>query len=230
MARAVIVGEPPVEITLRNSARARRLSLRVSGLDGRVTLSVPRGVGRAEAMAFAEEKSGWIRRQRAACPEPVRPGLGGSILFEGRPVEIVAGAGRCAALRGGRLTVPPRPDRVAARIRAFLMLAARERLHERSHHHAGRIGHRVAGISLRDTRSRWGSCSHKGALMYSWRLIMAPRDVLDYVAAHEVAHLAEMNHGPAFWQGVQQPCPGYEVPRQWLRANAGLLHRYRFDD
>jgi hypothetical protein len=91
------------------------------------------------------------------------------------------------------------------------------------------LGRPYTRITLRDTRSRWGSCASSGALSYSWRLIMAPPEVLDYVAAHEVAHLAEMNHSAAYWAGVARLLPGYEAPRQWLRAHGAGLHRYRFD-
>jgi predicted metal-dependent hydrolase len=91
------------------------------------------------------------------------------------------------------------------------------------------LGRRFSRLSLRDTRSRWGSCSSRGGLSYSWRLILAPPDVLDYVAAHEVAHLAEMNHSPAFWALVARLCPGYQAPRGWLRREGAGLHRYRFD-
>jgi len=90
------------------------------------------------------------------------------------------------------------------------------------------LGRSYARLSLRDTRSRWGSCTSDGGLMYSWRLIMAPPEVLDYVAAHEVAHLAQMNHSPAFWAEVTKIYGDYAAPRNWLRANGSTLHRYKF--
>jgi predicted metal-dependent hydrolase len=92
------------------------------------------------------------------------------------------------------------------------------------------LGRRYTRLTLRDTRSRWGSCSATGALSYSWRLILAPPRVLDYVAAHEVAHLAQMNHSPAFWAEVARLMPDYESPRAWLRREGSALHRYRFGD
>ena len=87
---------------------------------------------------------------------------------------------------------------------------------------------RLARITLRDTRSRWGSCSHEGALMYSWRLIMAPPAVLTYVAAHEVAHMLEMNHSDRFWAVVDQLYPGWEAQRRWLHTQGAALHALRF--
>jgi predicted metal-dependent hydrolase len=94
--------------------------------------------------------------------------------------------------------------------------------------HAARLRLPVGRISLRDPRSRWGSCTATGDLMFSWRLVLAPAFVLDYVAAHEVAHLKEMNHSPAFWAVVRRLCPDYEAPREWLRRNGGALHGWDF--
>ncbi|RMD90830.1 MAG: M48 family peptidase, partial [Alphaproteobacteria bacterium] len=108
-------------------------------------------------------------------------------------------------------------------------MQAREALAAACDRHAARLGRRYGRLSLRDTRSRWGSCSAEGNLNFSWRLVMAPPEVLDYVAAHEVAHLAEMNHSPAFWALVERLFPAHEAPRRWLRENGASLHRYRFD-
>jgi len=230
MPTAQLPGAPPVEITLRRSARARRYSLRISQLDGRVTLTLPQGAPLEEGLAFAREKAGWIRSQLAAQPAPAPVAIGGAVPFEGAQLPIVAAARRGAALRDGRLEVPDDPARVGARVRAFLKEQARGRLVAASERHATALGCDFGRITLRDTRSRWGSCSSRGDLMYSWRLVMAPPEVLDYVAAHEVAHLAEMNHSPAFWALVGQLCPGHRAPRAWLRAHGTLLHRVRFDD
>ena len=94
--------------------------------------------------------------------------------------------------------------------------------------YAARLGKGYTRLTLRDTRSRWGSCTSDGGLMFSWRLIMAPPSVLDYVAAHEVAHLAQMNHSPAFWAEVTRIYGDFDPPRQWLRTHGADLHRYQF--
>ena len=117
-----------------------------------------------------------------------------------------------------------------ASVKAFLRTRARDALVAASDRYAGLIGRQYSRLTLRDTRSRWGSCSSTGALMYSWRLIMAPPEVLDYVAAHEVAHLAQMNHGPAFWALVEELMPDYAPRRAWLRDHGDRLHALRFDD
>ena len=228
MGQHILAGNPPVPITLRHSPRARRISLRVSGLDGRVTLTVPRGVQEHEALAFAHEKAGWLRAQLTSQPGQITVQRGSVIPLEGVLVEIARGTGRGIRHEGARLQVPGLDATVPARVKAWLKGRARDRLAAASDDHAARLGRSYSRLTLRDTRSRWGSCTAQGGLMYSWRLILAPPEVLNYVAAHEVAHLAQMNHSPAFWAEVAALCPGYEEPRRWLRRNGAELHRYRF--
>ncbi|HHL21369.1 MAG TPA: M48 family peptidase, partial [Aliiroseovarius sp.] len=115
-----------------------------------------------------------------------------------------------------------------ARVAALFKQEARARLSAATARHGAALGRAPAALTLRDTRSRWGSCSAEGRLMFSWRLVMAPPEVLDYVAAHEVAHLAEMNHSRAFWDQVERLMPGYQPHRLWLRKNGALLHAYQF--
>jgi predicted metal-dependent hydrolase len=230
MGRHLIPGNPPVPLTLRRSARARRISLRVSGLDGRVTLTVPPGVSEAEALGFARTKAEWLRGQLAARPDMVSVAPGAVLPIEGREWRIACGAGQRVILATDGTAHVPGPEEVLGRrLSAWLRTLARDRLAAASDAHAARLGRGYGRIVLRDTRSRWGSCSSRGTLSYSWRLILAPPEVLDYVAAHEVAHLAEMNHSPAFWAQVARLCPGYEGPRGWLRRQGAALHRYRFD-
>ena len=228
MTQHFLPGEPPIPVVLRRSARARRISLRVSRLDGRVSLTLPPGVREAEALEFAREKESWIRAQLTSRAAPVTVGPGQEILLEGRLLRIELGTGRAVSVQGGALLVPGQADRVAARVQGFLKQVARERLVAASDRYGERLGRRYSRITLRDTRSRWGSCSSAGALMFSWRLVMAPAAVLEYVAAHEVAHLAEMNHSPAFWDKVDAIHGPYRAQRNWLRQNGDLLHRYRF--
>ena len=228
MGQALRVGNPPIEITLRRSVRARRLSLRVSRLDGRVTLSLPAHLPERVAVDFLREREGWLRGTLAEVPEEIAVAPGISLPLEGREVPVLQGKGSAARLTDGALHVPQaRPGLAAA---AFLKHLARDRLSEASDRYAQMLGKGVTRLTLRDTRSRWGSCSSAGALMYSWRLAMAPPEVLDYVAAHEVAHLAHMDHSPAFWSVVEQLCPDYGAHRAWLRREGTALHRYRFTD
>lgn len=221
---------PEIPVVVRRSARARRISLRVSRLDGRVTLTLPKGVQEREGIDFVREKATWLRKQLAERPGKVQVGLGGEVLLEGRLLRVVPGAGRQVRVCGGEIAVPGHPERVRARVQAYLKTLARERLVAASDRYAVRLGRPYTRLTLRDTRSRWGSCSSQGALMYSWRLIMAPASVLEYVAGHEIAHLQEMNHGAGFWQLVEDIHGPYEAPRRWLREKGEELHRYRFDD
>jgi predicted metal-dependent hydrolase len=226
----VLPGDPPVNVHLRRSARARRFSLRVSRLDGKVTLSLPVRAREAEAMAFLTEQEGWLRKTLARMPEAAGAvvGLGSELPVEGRLLRLVSGTGRGIKVEGDSLLVPGDPAQVGARVAAWLKVLARDRLARASTHYAGLVGKPYARLVLRDTRSRWGSCSHDGTLMYSWRLILAPPSVLDYVAAHEVAHLVEMNHSDAYWTVVEGIYPGWKRQRQWLHDRGQDLHRHRF--
>lgn len=224
----VLPGPPPVEITLRRSARTRRFSLRISRLDGRVTLSMPMRARESEALRFAIEQEGWIRSTLADMPSLRQVGLGDAIPFEGRMIQLQPGQGRSVRLEGDSLAVPGDPLQAGVRAGAFMKVMARDRLVAACDRHATALGRRYSRITLRDTRSRWGSCAHDGALMFSWRLIMAPPQVLDYVAAHEVAHLVEMNHSAAFWAVVGRLYPGWQRQRAWLHEAGQALHGYRF--
>ena len=230
MGQLLLEGEPPIVIKLRRNARSRRLSLRVSRLDGAVTISLPRWTGSREAMKFAREKESWIRRQLENRHESVVVQAGASILFQGAEVPVLSANGRAARLEGGAILVPGEPARAGIRVAAFLKAVARQQLAEASDRYCDLLGARYFRLTLRDTRSRWGSCSAEGNLMYSWRLIMAPPEVLEYVAAHESAHLLEMNHSRAFWELVERIFPDYRRPRKWLRENGARLHAYRFTD
>lgn len=230
MRQALLQGDPPIEVALRRSARARRITLRVSRMDGRVTLTLPRGVTEAEALAFADTRKDWIRRQ-LDCQAPrsvMRPG--GALPVLGEMRQIVAGSGRRVVLGDTEITVPGPEAQVGRRLQAWLKETARSELAFASDRYAAALGRGYARITIRDTRSRWGSCSSAGALMYSWRLVMAPAEVLAYVAAHEVAHLAQMNHSAAFWATVERIHGDYRAPRAWLRREGHRLHGYRFAD
>lgn len=225
----VLPGPPPVEITLRRSARARRLSLRVSGLDGRVTLTVPPRLREAEALAFARDREGWIRDALARVPPTMAVVPGARLPVEGQLLCVRPVAGRGPVRRTpAALEVPGDPGGAGARVAAFLRLLARDRLTAACDALAARAGRPYARLTLRDTRSRWGSCTADGALMFNWRLAMAPPPVLAYVAAHEVAHLVHMDHSPAFWAEVERLCPGHAAPRRWLRTEGAALHGWRF--
>ncbi len=234
MSQHILEGNPPITVVVRRSSRARKISLRVSQLDGKVTLTIPMKTNEKEALSFAAEKEAWLRRHLGARPDQVQITHGAVIPFRGQEVLIVPGAGRGVTLhdgeQGAELHVGGANERAGARVLGFMKQSARDTLCARSDFYAARLGREYSRLTIRDTRSRWGSCSSQKALMYSWRLIMAPPEVLDYVAAHEVAHLAQMNHSAAFWDQVHRIHGPYDAPRNWLRQNGGHLHRFRFGD
>lgn len=226
MAGSVFIGTPAIEVRLKRNARAKRLTLRLSRTDGMATLTLPTRTPLRQAEAFARKQEGWLRDQIAKLPERAPLVSGARILFRGDEIEMVATGGKSIRMEGGRILVGGAHS--GARLRAFLKTEARNALLPAVEKYATQINKPFKRITLRDTRSRWGSCSSEGNLMFSWRLIMAPPAVLEYVAAHEVAHLAEMNHSPDFWAIVADMMPEYGNHRDWLRNNGAKLHSFDF--
>lgn len=224
----LLPGEPPVSVVLRFSRRARRLSLRVSRLDGRVTLTVPHKMKRDEVMAFATERADWVRGHLAQTVQSEHVGLGTILPIEGQEVEVLTAPIRSPRIEDGQLLIPQNARVPGATVEAFLKTLARDRLSVATERYAAALGRKITKLTLRDTRSRWGSCTSEGGLMFSWRLAMAPPAILDYVAAHEAAHLVEMNHSDAFWQVNARLCPDYQRHRAWLKTHGAALHRWKF--
>ena len=220
----------PVALAVRRSRRARRLYLRVdpaAPAEFPVELVLPRGVALAEGLRFARDMAGWVGRRLKALPATVPFAEGTPLEVGGEALVIRHVGGRGPTRReGGSLLVAGEGEHVARRVRDWLKAQARAILAERSRAAAARIGRQVTGVRLSDPRSRWGSCSSDGRLAYSWRLILAPAFVLDYVVAHEVAHLVHPNHGPRFWKLTGELCGDTEAPRTWLNRNGARLLRY----
>ncbi|MXU64522.1 M48 family metallopeptidase [Oceanomicrobium pacificus] len=230
MTTSFTIGQPPIPIRVRRNARARRLTLRLSAATGEAVLTMPSRASATAARDFAMRQEGWLRRQLADQPMQV-PVLPGAVLpVAGQPCRIVSGTGRRIVhdAEAGTLAVPGPDHLVPSKVKGWLKAQARTALDEASQTYAARIARSYTRLTLRDPVSRWGSCTSDGGLMYSWRLMLAPDHVLDYVAAHEVAHLVHMNHAPAFWDLVGKLRPDYAGSRDWLRTNGRALHRYRF--
>ena len=217
-----------VTLGVRRSRRARRILLRIDRNARRAELVLPLGVSVADGRRFAETKALWLRNRLALLPESLPFAPGATVPILGRDCLLVhAPAGRAGVVRDGdRLIVSGHSDFFARRVRDWLKREARRRIAGLAHAKAGRIGCKVARVSVRDQQSRWGSCSSNGNLSFSWRLILAPEEVLDYVVAHEVTHLAEMNHSPRFWELVDTLSDHAEFSRKWLRAHGPGLHAY----
>ena len=189
---------------------------------------MPTRLAEREALEFARTKEAWIRKHLAARGVDVTVGIGAEIPVGGQMLPVRAGSGRKVQILPDAIAVPGAAERVGKRLQSYLREVARDRLAGACDDYAARLGKPYARLTMRDTRSRWGSCTSDGGLMFSWRLIMTPPEVLDYVAAHEVAHLAQMNHSPAFWAEVERIYGPYKAPRKWLRQHGSDLHRYQF--
>jgi predicted metal-dependent hydrolase len=208
--------------------RARRISLRVDPAAQTVIAVAPNARAAQKAAAFAQERIGWIALQVSRLPQSIPLTPGNQIPLRGAPHLLVWGDGVRVK---NNLGLPPSltvgaPDEAvfAQRIRRFLINEARMDLTARVDAHSTTLGVKARRLSVKDTKSRWGSCTSNGALSFSWRVILAPPFVLDYLAAHEVAHLKEMNHSPRFWALVGQCIPDYERAEEWLRRHGGSLH------
>lgn len=223
----------PVEV--RHHAGTRRLTLRVSKTRRAVVVTVPSGCHIEEAGRFLRSHLDWVRDRLGRVPAPVPLVDGAMIPLRGCPHRIrFVGPSQGASVVGietpargmPRLDVAGRPEHAARRLRDWLTTEAHRDFDERVAWHSGKLGVRARRITLRDQTTRWGSCSANGLLSFSWRLILAPSFVLDYVAAHEVAHLLEMNHGPRFWKLVASAVPRLDEAKRWLCHEGADLHRY----
>jgi predicted metal-dependent hydrolase len=217
-----------VPLAVRRSRRARRMHLRVDPGEALVELVLPHGVGLAEGLRFARDRRDWIAERLDAIPvriafepESVLPVFGADVVIRHRP-ELRGAVRRV----GNELIVAGRPEHVGRRVRDWMREHARAELTRRARLTARRLGRDLGSVRMGDPKTRWGSCSAAGSITLSWRLALAPEHVVDYVVAHEVAHLAELNHGPRFWRLLDILVPGNEPARVWLRHNGARLHRY----
>ena len=201
---------------------------------GDVVLTLPPYGSSAAARVFALRHAGWIAEKLGALEPGIAFAPGAALPLRGRmhTVEHRAGLRRRAWVEGGDaplLCVSGPAGAVAGILTAFLRSEARSALSEAAHHHAATVGRTIRGLTLRDTRSRWGSCTARGTLNFSWRLILAPSFVLDYLAAHEVCHLVHMDHGAGFWALLKRLAPRTLEAERWLKQNGAKLHLYGAD-
>ncbi len=216
-------------VSIRVSPRARRIALRIDAAERKIELVLPSGVPASHGLRFLATKRAWIAARLAALPQPVRFAEGVIVPVLGIPHRIRREDDPAAppvAIRDGEIRVRGDSAHLERRVRDHLVAMARAEFADRARRLAAQIGRKLARVGVRDTKSRWGSCSGRGNLSFSWRLIFAPEPVIDYVVAHEVAHLAEMNHGPRFWRLVESLSPDSAAPRAWLKRNRSRLLSY----
>jgi len=205
---------------------ARRVTLSVSRATGIATMTLPPRMPMAEAADFARKHRSWLEARLGAMPQAIPFAEGMALPYRGRILLVVRRDGRGVRLVGDAVEVGGAPEAVPGAVERWLKGQARTRLRARTTVHAEALGATFTRIAIRDTRSRWGSCSSSGTLSYSWRVILAPDPVLDYLAAHEVSHLREMNHSARFWAHVKTLCPDHVQWQDWLREHGPDLHRY----
>ncbi len=234
-------------VPVRESARARRLTLKIDPALGGPLLVCPDYVAHADVEDFVRRNLGWLESRLAKMPDQIPfedgariPVLGREHVISHRPKSrgpvrrvdlnaITEGVGLTPFDTDANpplLVVTGQEAHVTRRVRDWLKAEARRELAARARTYATAVGRKAGRISIRDTRSRWGSCSSNGDISFSWRLILAPERVLDYVAAHEAAHLVEMNHSRRFWRLVEEIFGPSEEERAWLKRHGASLHRY----
>jgi predicted metal-dependent hydrolase len=220
-------------VQLRRNAKARRYTLRIHTASREVVLTMPPRGSLKQAREFAQKHGAWIGARLQRLPQAVPFADGELLPLRGRDHRIAHRPhtrGTVWVEAGGAdewlLCVAGEAPHVPRRVLDFLKKEARRDLEAASKRAAAALGVSLKRVSIRDQSSRWGSCSTTGVLSYSWRLILAPPFVLDYLAAHEAAHLVEMNHSRAFWRQVEHICPEFKQAKVWLDAHGADLHRY----
>ena len=228
-------------VRLRVDGRARRVSLRIDQTAGEVIATAPNTRRLSEAVDFARSRAVWIAGQMVRLPERMTLLPGQTIEVMGAPCRLEAGPGRgklvWATETAPMRIIAPEGERFAATVLRLLKVEAKRVLSERTAVHAEALGQPAPAIMINDPKGRWGSCtparrgllggqSRVGRIRYSWRLVLAPFEVLDYVAAHECAHLIEANHGPQFWALVETRIPNMKPHRKWLRDRGAQLHAF----
>jgi predicted metal-dependent hydrolase len=226
---SILHADAALPVTFVRSPRARRVSLRVDTAHRRILLTAPLRLSRDVALRFAHAQGGWIaaRLRRLPAARPFHDGAEVPLFGVPHRIRHRPEARGTVWLEPGEIHVAGGPEHLPRRLRDWLTAELRRRLVPLVRAKAERVQRPVKRVGLRDSRSRWGSCGPDGGLSFSWRLVFAPPEVLDYLVAHEVAHLLHMNHGPRFWAQARALCEGpMEVPQAWLKANGETLLQY----
>lgn len=222
------VGEEEADVRIRVDARAKRISIKVDRIGGVITLTTPNRKSLPEARRFLHSRADWVEARKAESVKPTPFADGAKVPVHGTLREIIHDptAPDPVRLTDGAIVVGGAAEVLPALLIGFFKAEARRALKKATDRYAAAINRKISGLSIRDQKTRWGSCSTSGRLSFSWRLTMAPPSVLDYLAAHEVAHLKHMNHGPKFWKLVAELDPNWRKAEDWLKRNGGNLRRY----
>jgi len=233
--RAHSVAGRMMPLRVVENARARRLTLRIDAGGRSLRVTVPPGVPAREIDRFLDRHKGWLETRLAKLPDrpQVRPGI--KLPLRGVPHLVVHEPSKRGTVEVGTHDGQPalivHGDRrhLPRRLADFLKREAKAEIEALVAKHTAAAGRKAKAIRFKDTSSRWGSCTADGTLSFSWRIMMAPRPVIDYLVAHEVAHLKEMNHGPKFWKLCGELCPDTDRCKAWLKKNGGALQAIAFE-
>ncbi|MHA1598634.1 MAG: M48 family metallopeptidase [Alphaproteobacteria bacterium] len=222
------LGTRTVPLRVRRNSRARRLILRIDAENDGAVVTVPPHAKIADGLEMARSQADWIAEKLSDLSPRVAFTEGAVIPLSDIPHRIRHDPDAKGGVRqmNAELVVSGRHEHTARRVGDWLKAEARRVIAPMARQKAALIGRKPSTITVRDTRSRWGSCSARGGLSFSWRLVLAPGWVLDYVVAHEVAHLAHLNHGKDFWRTVGELTSYVEDAQDWLGAHGSMLHRY----
>ena len=209
-------------------SQCRRLTLRIDGKEKKAVLSLPPRCSSKRAIKFVEENRAWIEAHLLTVPESKKFSDGDSVTLFGQKMRIKHSPELKCGVRAENnvIFVSGSQEFLPRRVRDFIKKESLKKLTEMSKDKASQIGCEVKKVTVKDTKSRWGSCSTLGNINYNWRIAFAPMEVADYLVAHEVSHLRHLNHSPEFWNCVKSLCPLSEESRNWLKKNGNLLYTY----
>ena len=215
---------------VKESFKARRVSIRIREATGVVSITLPRGVDASFLAKFVEKHTAWIQKNLAKTVKPEMVRLGVKLPIEGSLRELALDRNlHCDfEILSDKILLKTVSPTCGVQVQRALISRSRVIFADLSFEYAERLEVKFSKISIKDPKSRWASCSSSGALMYSWRLIMAPSNIIRYVVAHEIAHLLHLNHSKDFWSVVHSLCPNYNAHRLWLRSNGKNLHKFVF--
>lgn len=222
-----------IPIRCRANARAKRITMRIAPDRRSIKVTTPPNVRASTIQDFIKRHRAWLEAQFADAPSVPEITVGHKIPILGRLHEIVHESGRGTTQIAEYDSVPTLITYgdtrfVGRRVADFLKQTASHEIEPLVAHHSKAVSRRATSVRFKDTKTRWGSCSSSGALSFSWRIAMAPKSVVNYLVAHEVAHLVHMNHSPAFWKQTEALCPDYKRHEAWLKRNGSKLQAIVF--
>lgn len=225
----------PQNITARHSGRAKRLALRLNRKNFGIDLVIPKRASKWQIETFVNSNEKWIKKTLSTLPSPVYFENDISFPFFGQQItlNIIKNIDRkrtVITLKDDVLQIETYLDDILPRLKRWIRQETQKRLEIMAFGKTDNLGKKLSNVTVRDTHTRWGSCGHKGTISFSWRLAFAPYEAIDYVVAHEVAHLKHMDHSKKFWITCESLCENYKAGKSWMRENGLELMRYCFDE